>query len=304
MRAKYREPFASVIHAYRLSPRYLKLRPRSRVSYDYGLLIAERSEIGRTPVGILEPPLMAAFLDTFADRPTTQRNILKAFRVLDKWAYGRGLLPNLLTVGYDAPGGSGHHKAWPDEMIALAETHARADLSRAVTLGINTGQRVSDLVRMQWQHIRDRNGIVGIDVKQQKTNRELWIPLTRELIDALRTWDRSLGYLITKPTGEPYRSQQLSETWNYERAHNPALAPLLAAGLTFHGLRASAVGRLLRAGNKAENIADFVGMGMHTVAIYCKGFTQEERAIAALNKMQGSTNVMMFPTRTKEKPGS
>ena len=62
---------------------------------------------------------------------------------------------------------------WTAEQVALAERHARADIARVVTLGANTGQRGSDLIRMGPTDIETYDGRDGIKVIQKRAGREV-----------------------------------------------------------------------------------------------------------------------------------
>ena len=63
----------------------------------------------------------------------------------------------------------------------------------------------------------------------------------------------------------------------------PALAPLKAAGCVIHGLRATAVVRLRRAGATTLQISDMVGMSEQMVNRYCRKSVQRENAVAAIH---------------------
>ena len=78
-------------------------------------------------------------------------------------------------------------------MKRLAETRARSELARVVTLAANTGQRGSDLVKMRWTDIEVYNGLTGINVTQKKTGRQIWVPITQELSAAMAGWERQTG---------------------------------------------------------------------------------------------------------------
>ena len=199
-------------------------------------------------------------MDLFESSPDTRRVVLHAFQSLQKWAFKRGRIPHQFTLGIEAPKTGEHHTPWTDEQVAYGEAHARADLSRAITLAANTGQRVSDISTMEWVHIDPINGRAGIWVTQKKTKMRLWIPFTRPLIQAMAGWSRFPRWLVHKPTGEPYSAERLSDTFWDHLNRQPSLAPLKAAGLVFHGLRGSAVVRLRRAGVSRALICDFVGM--------------------------------------------
>jgi integrase len=301
--------FASVIQAYRLSPKFQALARATKVSYDYAFRIASNpAALGNISIKEIRPALMQAFIDGFADRPATQRSVRTAFLALQQWAIVRDLLPRPIMTGTEASNASESYEPWTDEHVRIAELHARPDLARMVTLAVNTGQRGSDLVRMKWTDLSEHpaSGRSGINVVQQKTGRKLWIPLTIELElclnnHSLRGWDRSLGYLVTKQDGTPYTRPQLSDAWTKERIRNPALAPHRALGLSFHGLRAAAVIRLQKANIETRLIANFVGMSDKMVERYASKASQPDNAIIALDMMQGTgperSNVVPLPKR-------
>jgi integrase len=60
-------------------------------------------------------------------------------------------------------------------------------MQRAVLLARYTGQRQADVLRMGPGDIED----VGIVVVQQKTGKELWVPLHSNLRGAMESWDSS-----------------------------------------------------------------------------------------------------------------
>ncbi len=105
-------------------------------------------------------------------RSGKQAAALAAFHALEKWAVVRDLLPKPITLGVETGKPEGGHVPWTDAQVALAERHARRDLARVITLGANTGQRISDLVRMGPTDVETLRGIDGINVTQKKTGRQ------------------------------------------------------------------------------------------------------------------------------------
>jgi hypothetical protein len=97
-------------------------RGSTRVSYGHLLSLAERPDtLGSIPVDVIRPALVQAFLDGLADRPAQQKCAQTALRAVEKWALVRDLLPFPITVGTQAPGGTGGHVPWTEEQVALAE---------------------------------------------------------------------------------------------------------------------------------------------------------------------------------------
>ena len=284
------EVFSSVINEFLASEKFRKLARSTQVNYRHNLLLAERPDtLGNVPVMELRPALVQAFLDGYGDRLAQQKCAQTALKSLEKWALVRDKLPGAITLGTEAPGGTGGHVPWTDEHVALAEQHAAPHLARAVTLAANTGQRGSDIIRMRWSDIEDYEGRPGINVTQYKTGLVIWIPLTQELMTVMRGWERRPGYFLLKEDGQPFSRPQLSDQWLRERDTNAALAPLGEAGLSMHGLRATAVVRLRRAGAGVLQIADMVGMSAPMVSRYSRKSVQRENALAAVVYLDART---------------
>lgn len=282
--------FATVIRAYLSSPKFDSLAKSTRVGYRYLLGLAEQPEtLGAYPVDVIRPALVQAFLDGLADRPAQQRNAQTALKAVEKWAIVRDLLPYPITTGTEAPGGTGGYGPWDDEQVELAERTLKPYLARVITLGANTGQRGSDLVKMRWSDIEEYEGRPGINVTQKKTGLVIWVPFTQELIKAIATWERRPTFILLKEDDTPWTREQLSDHWLRARDTKPALAPLKEAGLVLHGLRATAVVRLRRSGATTGQIASMVGMSEVMVNRYCRKSVQRENALAAVHYLDTRT---------------
>jgi integrase len=273
------ELFVSVIKAYIASAKFQGLAPNTRASYRRFLLLAERPDtLGSVPVETMRPALAQAFLDGLADRPGSQHNARTALKALERWAIVRDLLPRPITLGTEIIGRDGGHVPWTDEQVAYAESHARPHLARAVTLAVNTGQRGIDLVNMRWTDIETHDSVPGINVFQQKTKLQIWIPFTQALLTAMATWERRPGFILVKRDGHPFTRQQLSDQWMTEREQ---LDP--CRDLVLHGLRGTAVVRLRRGGATVPQISDMVGMSEQMVKCYCRFSDQRQNALAAVH---------------------
>lgn len=293
------QSFAAVIHGYLASPKFHALGESTQTSYRHYLIIAEHPDVlGALPVGVIRPALVQGFLDSFADRPGAQLCARVAIKAVEKWALVRDLLPFPITTGTEVVGSTGGHKPWNDAQVQTAEYYARPDLARVITMAANTGQRGSDLRRMRWTDIEEVDGRPGINVTQRKTGLQIWIPMTQPLMAAMATWEKRPAPILLKSTGEPWTSrQQLSTGWERERERNPKLA--MCAGLVLHGLRATAVVRLRRAGATVLQIVDMVGLSPPMVERYCRFASQKENASAAvlhLDRLAGNGS----RTRTQE----
>jgi integrase len=279
------------------SPRFQGYSPATQETWGRELRLAERPDtLGALSVNVIRPALVQAFMDGLADRPGKQAAALAALRQVERWAIVRDLLAQPITTGVEFDRSHDGHKPWSDEQVRLAETQARPELAQVVTLAANTGQRGSDLVKMRWTDIEVYNGLTGINVVQQKTGRQIWVPITQELSAAMAGWQRRPGFILLRPTGIPWTRKALTWAWIVERDSNPALRPL--AGLVLHGLRATACVRLLRVGANTRQIADMVGMSEEIVGRYCRFSVQRENASAAVLLLDRTSR-----ERNRAKPG-
>lgn len=291
----------TLAHALRLwqcNHDYKKLAPRTHIGWGAVYRKVEQNHLGAVKVKELHPVMVREFLDLFGDRPGTQKTIKAALKVFESWALQRAILPHPFMTGIKVKGPDGHYEPWTDEHVRIAEQHAAPVFSKLVTLAANTGQRGSDVVKMQWSDISALNGHPGINIIQVKTGKRLWVPMTDELIAAIRRWGQSnvvsldgkkhlSGPIVVNKTGRPWTREYLSKAWIRERRTNPFLKPHLDLGLSFHGLRATAVIRLRRKNVSPALIADAVGMSVPVVEVYCKRADQALNALAAIEALQG-----------------
>jgi integrase len=288
--------FAQVIREYLMSDKFQRLAPSTQRGYRIYLTEAEQPELlGAIDVNDIATPHVQAFLDRYSDRSGAMGQSLTALKAVVKWGIRRGKLPpNVpVTYGCEVVKSDGGHVAWTEEQIALGEAHCHPQMARYIALQSGTGQRGSDLVKMQWSEIEERNGRLGIQVKQQKTFKKtklvLWVPFTPALQAAIATWERPTAaeqvadpnkrFILLKKDGKPWTREQVTSCWaHFERHRHGELA-----ALTLHGLRATAVIRLLRAGANPSQVAYCVGMTVPMVQRYARSAVQEEHAEAAIS---------------------
>jgi integrase len=295
------DTFAALVRAYKLSPKFLGYADATKALWARELdFMSEPDTLGALTRTEIRPSLVQGYIDGIAGLPGKQAAAMAALKQLEKWAVVRDLLPRQITLGVETEESDGEgHVPWTDEQVALAERYARPDIARAVTLGANTGQRGSDLVRMGPTDIEtfkgaDGNPVNGINVRQKKTKRQVWVPITSALAAAMETWERRPGPFLTRTTGRTpiWTRAGLTNAWAYERDRNPDLAPLRLCGpnhdtpLVLHGLRGHACVRLKRAGANTNQIADTVGMSEEMVKNYTRLSEQRENAVAAVYHLE------------------
>ncbi len=279
------ERFGSVIRRFMAeSPKWTMPPPRgysdmTKETWGRELrLMARPDTLGAVLVSEIRPSLVQCYFDGIADLPGKCQVGLSALKQLEKWAIVREVLPRQITLGVEIEPSSGDgHIPWTDAQVIFGEQNLRADLARVVTLGANTGQRGSDLIRMGPTDIEVYNGIRGINVVQKKTGRQVWVPITSALEAAMATWERRPGPFLLRPDGRLWTRKRLTAVFMDAAAHFRELN-----GLHPHGLRGHACVRLRRAGATILQIADMVGMSAKMVERYCRHSDQRENATAAV----------------------
>lgn len=276
------QAFAAVVRAFMASDKFRSYAPSTQKNWGRELCLMEDQEgLGGLSVFEIRPALVQAFFDGISELPGKQGSALAVLRQLEGWAIVRDMLPHQITLGVEIGRSDHHHTPWTSDQVVLGEQHLPPFLSRWVTLASNTGQRSSDLCRMGPTDLEVYDGRRGIKVIQQKTKREVWIPITSELDAAMETWERRPGPWLLNSRGLPWNTQSIWGAFTYWREKLPELQQPLA-GLVPHGLRGHACVRLRRSGATVMQIADMVGMSAGMVERYCKGSSQRENASAAV----------------------
>lgn len=281
------DSFSSLVCAYKASPKFSGYADETRALWGRELEFAGHvMALGAVSLDDLRPSIVQAYFDGLAGRPGKQAAALAALRQLEKWAIVRDLLPQAITTGVEIEHSDGGHTPWTDAQVEIGEQKARKGFDRVILLAANTGQRGSDLVRLGWTDIETFDGRDGFNVTQVKTGKQIWLPITAPLAEAMRGWERAPGPFLRMPDGRPWPRKSMTKAWTYERDHNPDLEELSRAGLVLHGLRGTACVRLRRAGATIPQIADMVGMSEEMVARYCRFSIQKENAIAAVHHLE------------------
>jgi integrase len=246
-----------------------------------------RERHGHLPLTSLPREFIVALLDTLP--PHAALNWLKAFRHFFRWCLDRKLVRNDPTLGIrlKVPKSDGFATWTEDEIAQFQGRWPIGSKPRlALALGLYTGQRRGDVVRIGQQHIR--NGVLS--VRQQKTRTTLAIPVHPDLAAMIAATPIGHLTLLTTDGGKSYAGNDFTDqfrTW------------CDAAGLpqhcVFHGLRKAALTRLADAGCTAHEIAAISGhKTLSEVERYTKGADQARLARSAMERI-GNQSVKPVP---------
>jgi len=234
-----------------------------------------RREHGNKPVARLERKHIKDIIGVKSETPQAANHLLKVVRLLLNYAVEIGMIarnPALGMKGY-ASRGEGFH-TWSEAEVAQFEAAYPIGTKErlAFAFAIYTGQRISDVVKLGWQHVKDG----WIAVRQEKTDNPLMIPMHPELVRILAAVPRSnLTFLVTD-RGATFTAAGLSN-WFGKRCRKAGLAG------TAHGLRKTAATRLANAGCSTDQIKAITGhRTTKEVERYTRAADQARLAAAAL----------------------
>ena len=272
---------ASVIAAYFASPAFRKdLKPDTQAVRRY-VLDALGREHGDKLVRHMPRKFIAAHLD--AMEPTAAKNWLSAIRALVRYAIKADLLDDDPTLGIKLRrmSGAGHHTWTEDEIAAFESHHAIGTRERlAFALGLHTGQRRGDVIRMGRQHVRGDL----LAVTQRKTGKSLLLPIDAELRAVLDVVPATQMTFLQTLRGTPFTPHAFSD-W-FGKACDAAG---LSSACTFHGLRKACCRRLAEADCTVHHIASISGhASLAEVERYTKAADQLKLARAAMERTKAA----------------
>jgi integrase len=197
-------------------------------------------------------------------------------------AKDRGTLAvNICERGGRLSRGGRAEKIWTDADIARFDAVAPAYMRLALLLGLWTGQRQGDLLRLAWTAYDG----TSIRLKQSKTGARVTVPLAAPVRAALDTLGREGKTVLLNSRGQPWTKAGFQTSWRKicEKAG--------IKGLTYHDLRGTTVTRLALAGCTVTEIAAVTGHSLKDVdrildVHYLGG--REELARRAIAKLEAA----------------
>lgn len=269
-----RRSFSALIRSYHKSPRYHKLKPRTALDYDkYTAFIDER-------FGLLNPDnLQSKDVIRLKDQ-----NFGKAYLANYAVKVIRILMEHCIDLGWRAGNpakgvsllkvDSSPRMPWPQPLIdgfrRAAQLGSRERLLMDLCLG--TGQRIGDVLEMRWGDILDG----GITVPQNKTGKQLWVPIMPALQEALDAASRQSLFMLT--------NRRTTNRWSYRgasQAIRKIRGDIGALDFDIHSWRYNAACELVEAGCNDDSVAAVTGQSPKMVVHYTQQMRQRVRALEA-----------------------
>jgi integrase len=269
--------FNALCVSYYRSPEYRALAPISQRNRR-NVIERFRVEHGHKPVARLDRVHIQGFIEAKADTPEAANVLLKTLRLLLNYAIFIGMIPSnpaLAVRGFRSKG-DGLHTWTESEATQFEARHPIGSKARlAFALLLYSAQRKSDVARMGWQHIKSD----AIEVRQQKTDAKLLIPVHPDLSRVLALAPKTNLTILTSERSAPFSSSGFS-VW-FRKCCDDAGLP----NCTAHGLRKLAATRLANSGCTPAQIMAITGhRSMSELLRYTRAADQERLAKEALSK--------------------
>ncbi|MEP4038262.1 tyrosine-type recombinase/integrase [Pseudophaeobacter sp.] len=273
--------FTALVGDYRKSPRYTRLKPRTALDYDKYLEFF-LSIMGDANPANMKRKDVIRLRDANANKAYFANYSLRVLRVLMEHCVDLGWrdsnpargVPELKTEKQQ-------RDPWPQELLqsyrAECALGTRERLLMELCLG--TGQRIGDVLEMRWSDIQDG----GFVVRQNKTGKELWVPILPELQAALDSASRHSVFILTNERG--------TNCWSYRGASHAVRSVRERVGALrydIHSWRYNAACELVEAGCSDELVASVTGQSPAMVLHYTKKVRQKMRARQAQQKRTGN----------------
>lgn len=283
---------AAMIEAYQASPKYQKLAPNTRREYDRHMKNL-RAAIGQFQPDAVRPSDVAGMRDAMGDTPAKANAYVKSISALYKFGRERGFATHNPASGIEKLE-IGEYLPWPQWAWELAMARFREEIRIALWLGRYTGQRLGDCLKMKLSDlVTDEDAVEGLEITQQKTKKQLFVPIFAELRPTIaEARKRGRIYIVSRPDGRPFTVDQFHAMWGREMAkesEKEGLARIRAAGLSFHGLRKEFVVDGSHRDLTPHQIGSLTGQTIQTVQHYSRGASQKRLAKEAVKKLEGGT---------------
>lgn len=263
---------AKMIDLYQASDKFAKTATSTQRLYRlYQGVLSD--QLGTAPAQLVERKDIVLLLDKMADRPGAANMVQRAGGAAYAWARKRGHVTNDPFFEIEEME-TGEHDPWPDHVLAACLSSEDDYVRLCTHLLYYTAQRIGDVAALRWADFKDG----FIFVKQQKTSKELEIPVHRELATELARHPRGLATIIP---GKPAESKNNRIRLALQAAASPAkVVP--------HGLRKNAVIALLEAGCSIAETASISGQSLQMVEYYARQRSQRKLGQAAMLKWEGT----------------
>lgn len=284
---------AELIAAYKASPEFSTLKPRTRKDYnkifDYlqPLSQVEINDIAVTNCIRMRDKAYASKKRWFANY------LLKVGSIIYNWGCARGYcennpfgpVPKIAKTPEEKQ--RVMNRAWAEDEVHTVLKFAKPNLAVAIALGYFFGLRQGDVLNYPLIQPEVINGQKFMKLRQSKTSEEITLPVYpefEEYIDIARALpNRQAVNMVINERGLPYTSDGF-RTLFFRHIRKLESEGLVRPGLTFHGLRHTVATELANADAGDSTIQHALGHKSPTMAQnYRRSKAKTNSVVEAMN---------------------
>lgn len=253
-----------------------------------------KATLGDGPVEDLKRSHVKNILSGFRDTPHMERVVLICLRKLIMVAIDEEWIEVDPTYKMTRSPKTDGHKAWTPEVMAQFEKKWKVGSPQrtAYALALWLGNRASDVIRLQWDHltvkhvtvdgtVHEVEGFEFVQFKGRKRGKKMFLPMTSMLADELAPLARNTGTVLVSDRKKPYRDGSISTQfarWCGKADIDP--------GYTMHGLRKALGVKLAEADASTRQLMEMLGHNNIAYAeLYSREASQVRLAVQAMEKV-------------------
>jgi integrase len=266
----------ALILAYKKSHEYKILGNATKAGYDRALEAISPAK-RQLPVKDLTRAYVIGRRDKMAATPYKANYFVAVLKVLLSWAMQRDLVKSNEAKSVKRLKTTGTHRPWIDAEIELFTGSAAGNFALPVLIGLYTGQRLGDVLRIP-HSAYDGQTII---LTQNKTGVRMAVPVHPVLKESLDTVSKTAVTICARADGHSWKIDHFKHAFAAKRR---ALG--LPDDLHFHGLRHSAASRMAEAGASDAQIQGVTGHKTRAmVELYTAGARQKALASSAISML-------------------
>lgn len=215
-------------------------RNKPRTVRDYRRLLKRHFNFGKTRLGDVTAAEVKRRIGRLSNTPAEQNHAFTIGQIFFRYAVGQGWLDRNPCEGMALPNriAPRDRVLTDDELVAIWRTadEVGAPFGAIVQLCILTGQRRSEIGRLQWNYIDPTIGTITLPAEETKNSRQHTFPLGATAAAVIKPLDRRTRYLF--PARRDFRVDMpatVYNAWAKDKRAFDRLCPI--APWTLHDLR-------------------------------------------------------------------
>lgn len=163
-------------------------------------------------------------------------------------------------------------------LIKTSEESSSQHIKMFLTIALNTGMRMSEILTLRWENVFLSRGYILIE--DSKSGKSRKVPLNRVVIEAIKNIDRSSEYLF-------FNERMKKRLGSIRRSFEIACRRADITGLRIHDLRHTAATKMIEAGIDLVTVSKILGHSKIDMTMrYCHPTPENmQRAIDELGKI-------------------